>query len=71
MAKDKKENNLKNSASRQYVPSLKKTYEEQIVQKLKNIFNYSNIMEVPKLTSISLNIGLGDAKNNSKIEKYF
>ena len=66
MAKDKKENNLKTVASKKYVPSLKKTYDEEIVQKLKSTFNYSNIMEVPKLVSISLNIGLGDAKNNSK-----
>ena len=66
MAKDKKENNLKTVASKKYVPSLKKTYDEEIVQKLKNTFNYSNLMEVPKLVSISINIGLGDAKNNSK-----
>ena len=66
MAKDKKENNLKTAASKKYVPSLKKTYDEEIIQKLKNTFNYSNLMEVPKLVSISINIGLGDAKNNSK-----
>ena len=66
MAKDKKENNLKTDASKKYVPSLKKTYDEEIIQKLKNTFNYSNLMEVPKLVSISINIGLGDAKNNSK-----
>ena len=66
MAKDKKENNLKTAVSKHYVPSLKKTYDEEIVQKLKSTFNYSNVMEVPRLVSISLNIGLGDAKNNSK-----
>ena len=66
MAKDKKENNLMTVASNKYIPSLKKTYDEEIVQKLKSTFNYSNLMEVPKLVSISLNIGLGDAKNNSK-----
>tara|TARA_Y100000768_G_scaffold222593_1_gene167848 strand:- start:149 stop:775 length:627 start_codon:yes stop_codon:yes gene_type:complete len=66
MAIDKKENNLKTDASKQYIPSLKKTYDEEIVQKLKSTFNYSNVMEVPRLVSISLNIGLGDAKNNSK-----
>ena len=66
MAKDKKENNLNTVASKKYMPSLKKTYEEEIVHKLKSKFNYSNLMEVPKLVSISLNIGLGDAKNNSK-----
>ena len=66
MAKEKKEDNLNTDALNKYVPSLKKTYEEEIVRKLKNTFNYSNLMEVPKLVSISLNIGLGDAKNNSK-----
>ena len=66
MAKDKKENNLKTATAKKYVPSLKKTYDEEIVQKLKSTFNYSNVMEVPRLVSISLNIGLGDAKNNSK-----
>ena len=70
MARDKKENNLKNNiklnAQKQYVPSLKKIYDDEIVQKMKNIFHYSNIMQVPKLQSISLNIGIGDAKNNSK-----
>ena len=66
MAKDKKENNLKTVVSKKYVPSLKKAYHEEIVQKLKSTFNYTNFMEVPKLLSISLNIGLGDAKNNSK-----
>tara|TARA_B100001027_G_C16261719_1_gene329783 strand:+ start:272 stop:898 length:627 start_codon:yes stop_codon:yes gene_type:complete len=66
MAKDKKENNLKTVTSKQYVPSLKKTYDEKIVKKLKSSFNYSNVMEVPRLVSISLNVGLGDAKNNSK-----
>jgi len=66
MAKDKNKNNSKTVAMKQYVPSLKKTYDKKIVQKLKSSFNYSNVMEVPKLVSISLNIGLGDAKNNSK-----
>ena len=66
MVKDKKENNLKTDASKKYAPSLKKTYDEEIIQKLKNTFNYSNLMEVPKILSISINIGLGDAKNNSK-----
>ena len=66
MAKDNKKKNLKTAVSNQYVPSLKKVYDKEIVQKLKKAFSYSNVMEVPKLLSISLNIGLGDAKNNSK-----
>ena len=43
MAKDKKENNLNTVVPNKYVPSLKKTYEEKIVHKLKSTFNYSNL----------------------------
>jgi large subunit ribosomal protein L5 len=49
-----------------YLPNLKRLYNEEIVVGLKKLFEYSNIMEVPKVNSISLNMGLGDAKNNSK-----
>ena len=49
-----------------YLPNLKRLYNEEIIVGLKKIFEYSNIMEVPKVSSISLNMCLGDAKNNSK-----
>ena len=49
-----------------YTPTLKVAYKEEIVPKLLKAFNYSNIMEVPKINSISLNMGIGDAKNSSK-----
>ena len=49
-----------------YVPSLKRHYAEKIVPALLKRFNYKNRMEVPKLRVISLNMGIGDAKNNPK-----
>ena len=49
-----------------YIPNLKKIYYDEIIQGLKRVFDYSNVMEVPKINFISLNMGLGDAKNNSK-----
>ena len=49
-----------------YIPNLKQIYKEEIIQGLRKKFNYSNLMEVPKINCISLNMGLGDAKNNSK-----
>ena len=49
-----------------YSPTLKVAYKKEIVPKLLKAFNYSNIMEVPKINSISLNMGIGDAKNSSK-----
>ena len=56
----------KNNIEIVYIPNLKKEYNDNIIPNIKKIFNYSNTMEVPKLISISLNMGVGDAKNNSK-----
>ncbi len=46
---------------------LKEKYTSEVFHALKDKFNYSNPMEVPKLTKITLNMGLGEAKDNSKI----
>ena len=65
--KEKKKTSMKSGKNKShYIPNLRQIYDEEIVQGLKKIFNYSNLMEVPKMQSISLNMGLGDAKNNSK-----
>ena len=34
---------------------------------LKEKFQYKNVMEVPKLTKITINMGLGEAKDNAKV----
>ena len=49
-----------------YSPSMLKTYRDVVVPNMVSRFNYENSMEVPKLLSIALNMGLGDAKTNSK-----
>ena len=49
-----------------YLPNMKKLYQESVVPAMVSRFSYSNSMQVPKLLSISLNMGLGDAKTNSK-----
>ncbi|MDD2427283.1 MAG: 50S ribosomal protein L5 [Eubacteriales bacterium] len=41
-------------------------YKEEIVPALMKQFNYSSVMEVPKLSKIVLNMGVGDAKEDSK-----
>jgi len=46
--------------------SLKKRYEEEIASSLVSKFNYSSVMEVPKLEKIVINMGVGDAVQNSK-----
>ena len=56
----------KSEMQTRYTPALRKLYSNEIVGKLKKSFNYKNIMEVPKIQYVSINIGLGDAKNNAK-----
>ncbi len=50
-----------------YVPRLKTRYQEEIVSKLQKEFDITNVMAVPKIEKISLNIGLGEASRNFKL----
>ena len=36
-------------------------YQQQIIPELKKQFNYQNVMAIPKLTKIVVNVGLGEA----------
>ena len=45
---------------------LKETYQNEIVDAMIKKFGYKNIMEVPKLDKIVINMGVGEAKDNSK-----
>ena len=49
-----------------YIPNLQNRYLNEVIPSLTKRFNYMNIMEVPKLTTISINMGVGDAKVNPK-----
>ncbi len=46
---------------------LRETYNNEVFNQLKDKFQYKNVMEIPKLTKITINMGLGEAKDNSKI----
>ena len=50
-----------------YVPSLKKAYKEEIVDKLMKRFSYTTVMQVPKLVKITINEGVGDATSDKKL----
>ena len=47
--------------------SLKELYNKEISKNLKEKFNYSSIMEVPKLEKIVVNIGVGDGARDEKM----
>ena len=46
---------------------LKETYQNEIVEAMIKKFGYKNIMEVPKLDKIVVNMGVGEAKENAKL----
>jgi large subunit ribosomal protein L5 len=49
-----------------YEPRLKSVYREQIRATLREQFSYTNEMQIPKLDKIVLNMGIGEAVNDSK-----
>ena len=46
---------------------LKETYQNEIVDAMTKKFGYKNVMQVPKLAKIVVNMAIGEAKENSKI----
>ena len=46
---------------------LKETYQNEIVDAMIKKFGYKNIMEVPKLDKVVINMGVGEAKENAKV----
>ncbi|GGV74504.1 MULTISPECIES: 50S ribosomal protein L5 [Streptomyces] len=48
-------------------PRLKQKYKGEIVQKLRDEFKYDNVMQVPNLVKIVVNMGVGDAARDSKL----
>jgi large subunit ribosomal protein L5 len=46
---------------------LEQIYAEKVAPELKSEFGYTSSMQIPRLSFISLNMGLGEASNNSKI----
>jgi large subunit ribosomal protein L5 len=48
-------------------PRLKERYESEIRDRLQQRFQYSSVMEVPRIEKITLNMGVGDAKQDSNV----
>lgn len=48
------------------MPTLRDKYEREAIPALKDEFNYKNIMQVPRVVKVVVNIGLGEAISNAK-----
>ncbi|KAF0230969.1 MAG: large subunit ribosomal protein [Beijerinckiaceae bacterium] len=49
-----------------YEPRLKKFYRDVVIPKMQEQFGYKNVMEIPRLEKIVLNMGVGEATADSK-----
>lgn len=52
---------------KEMIPRLKKRYKEEIIDYMIKEFEYKNVVQVPKLEKIVLNMGLGEAIENKKL----
>ena len=55
------------SAESKFRPRLRDVYEQQVVPALMKEFGYKNVMQVPKLERVVLNVGMGEAIQNVKL----
>lgn len=53
-------------AEEKYVPRLKTKYQNEVRQQLQDKFQYKNVMMIPKIEKIVVNMGVGEAATDSK-----
>lgn len=51
---------------KQMISNIHKKYSEEVVTTMMDRFQYSNVMQVPMISHVSINMGIGDAKENPK-----
>src|SRR3984957_11597386 len=54
-------------ATETYVPRLKQRYNTELRPQLKDQLGVDSIMQVPRITKITLNMGVGEAKTDAKV----
>jgi large subunit ribosomal protein L5 len=54
------------AATETYIPRVKERYERELRPALKDQLGLKSVMQVPRITKITLNMGVGEAKNDAK-----
>src|SRR5712691_3436687 len=54
-------------ATNGYAPRIKERYESELRPALKEELGLKSVMQVPRITKITLNMGVGEAKNDAKL----
>ena len=52
--------------NKQMISNIHKKYSDEVVTSMMDRFQYSNVMQVPMISHVSINMGIGDAKENPK-----
>ena len=52
--------------TKQMISNIHKKYSDEVVISMMDRFQYSNVMQVPMISHVSINMGIGDAKENPK-----
>jgi len=58
---------VKEMAEKKNMTNVKKLYDEKVVPEMRKKFGYKNVMEIPKLKKIVVNMGVGEGISDSKI----
>ena len=53
-------------ADKKYIPRMRTKYDDEIVKAMQEKFNYSNHMEVPRISMITINMGVGEGSQDKK-----
>ena len=53
--------------SENYTPRLKEKYIKEVAPAMMKKFGYKSVMQIPKLEKITINVGCGEARDNSKV----
>ncbi|WP_339827018.1 50S ribosomal protein L5 [uncultured Parasphingorhabdus sp.] len=53
-------------ADKKYIPRMRTKYDEEIVKAMQEKFNYSNHMEVPRISMVTINMGVGEGSQDKK-----
>jgi len=65
--KEKGKEPEKGSPKTRYIPRLREKYQKEVIPALMKKFGYKNVMQVPRLDKIIINIGVGEATQNVKL----
>jgi large subunit ribosomal protein L5 len=58
---------VKTMMEKRDIPNVKRLYREKVVEELREKFGYGNIMEIPRLEKIVVNMGVGEAITEAKV----